>query len=90
MLSPARIVGAALVIVAAFSASRVMASSKSIAHSYILSLNADVAASARDSIVEALKQNGAKVGSSASPRSDQCLVATYEETLPIDADLYQC
>jgi hypothetical protein len=38
-----------------------MATSKDISHSYILSLNADVAASARDSIVEALKKNGAKV-----------------------------
>jgi hypothetical protein len=38
-----------------------MASSKAISHSYILSLNADVAANARDSIVEALKQNGATV-----------------------------
>lgn len=60
MLSLSRAV-ALLVILVAFSATRVMASSKAIAHSYILSLNADVAASARDSIVEALKQNGAKV-----------------------------
>lgn len=61
MLSFIRAVTAFLVIVLALSASRVMASSKTIAHNYILSLNADVAAAARDSIVEALKQNGAKV-----------------------------
>jgi phosphopantothenate synthetase len=61
MLSLSRLVPALLVILVAFSATRIMASSRTIAHSYILSLNADVAASARDSIVEALKQNGAKV-----------------------------
>lgn len=61
MLNLSRAIPALLVILFAFSATRVMASSKAIAHSYILSLNADVAASARDSIVESLKQNGAKV-----------------------------
>lgn len=61
MLSLSRVLPVLLVILTVFSAARVMASSKTIAHSYILSLNADVAASARDSIVEALKQNGAKV-----------------------------
>lgn len=61
MLSVTRVFTALLVIVLALSASRIMASSKTIAHSYILSLNADVAAAARDSIVESLKVNGAKV-----------------------------
>lgn len=58
MLSVTRAFTVLLVLAFAF----IMASSeKSIPHSYILSLNEDVAASVRDSIVASLKTQGAKV-----------------------------